>query len=780
MAVNHKSVKEEMNAGISPDLLELIRSCPCADVTDNERHFLNLLLNSIPYPLFIKDCRGVYTGGNSHFFRFIGKSRDDVIGHSVYDFFAEDFASSCNAVDKCLLRSPGTREYETILRFPDGKDHNVVILRSAFTDKSGNPAGIIGILKDITELRDKEALIRTSEEKFEKVFRIIPDPVVISRLEDGKIIDYNNSFENLFKYKLKEEILPLTENDKFWKDSGKRLEFVNIILKDGFVENYYADFLTSDGRTLKILISGLLYYINNKPHVLAVLRDISELYEIRDNLEIAKKKYQAIFENAGTGLIVADADMKIKLSNTHLRNMLGYTPEEIDGKLFLTDIIDDSERERIEEYRWKKREDPSVLPLSHDLILKSAKGERIYTHIGVSHMPGSDRTLMSLADISERISAETALAESEKFNKNLIENLPDYIVIYDINGKVIYINPSGSKAIGYSRKDLLGRSMTDFIHPDDRGLAKKNLNLRLSDSLKDEYEIRLISGSGDIIVVVIKGRLIEFEKKPAVMLVLNDITKQKELERSLEMKAEEFRLLSESKALANKKLNLLSSITRHDILNQITVLSAYQELVHESIEMNDSDTALGYLKKADVATEKISGQIQFTKYYQEIGVDAPEWQNISYVISEVTDKEFFPPGLVSIPDESIEIFADRMLERVFYTLFDNSVRHGADLTAINVRYEFFEEELLIFIEDDGGGIPPEKKLKIFDAGYGSNTGFGLFLAREILELSGISIHENGVYGEGARFEVLVPSGNWRLCKKEEFRPEKSKKFEIDL
>ncbi|UUX92435.1 PAS domain-containing protein [Methanoplanus endosymbiosus] len=779
MADNKKSGLMDTNAGLSSDLLDLIMSYPCAEDTDNDRNFLNLLLNSIPDPLFIKDIHGVYTGGNSHFFRFLGKSRDDVIGHLVYDFFEEDFASSCNAVDKCLINSPGTREYETRLRFPDGKDHNVVILRSAFTDNDGNPAGIIGILKDVTELRDKEALIKTSEEKFEKVFRIIPDPVVISRLEDGKIIDFNNSFENLFKYKLKGEIRPLTEQDKLWEDSGKRLEFINLILKDGFVENYYADFLTRDGRTLKILISGSLYYIHKKPHVLAVLRDISELYEIRDDLEIARKKYQAIFENAGTGLIVADADLKIKLSNTHLRKMLGYLPEEIDGKLFLSDIVDDTEKERIEEFRRKRMKDMSVLPLSHDLILKSAKGERIYTHIGVSHMPGLDRILMSMADISERISAERALAESEKFNKDLINNLPDYIVIYDINGKVIYINPSGSKAIGYFRKDLVGRSLTDYIHPDDRGLAKKMLNLRLSDSLKGEYEIRLISGSGDVIIVNIRGRLIEFDKKPAVMLVLNDITKRKELERNLEMKAEEFRLLSESKALANKKLNLLSNITRHDILNQITVLSAYEELVQESVEMNDPDTALKYLNKASVATEKISGQIQFTKYYQDIGIDAPEWQNVSGVISEVNEKEFFPPGLVGIPDGSIEIFADRMLERVFYTLFDNSMRHGLNLTAINVRYEFFEKELLIFIEDDGGGIPPEKKIKIFDVGYGSNTGFGLFLAREILELSGISIHENGVYGEGARFEILVPSGNWRFCR-DEVPSEKSGKYEVDL
>lgn len=768
-----------MDAGISPELLEILKSFPAGDGSYNERHFLNLLLNSIPYPLFIKDCCGIYTGGNSRFFSFIGKPRDEVIGHSAYEFFDKEFASSCIAVDKSLIKNPGTREYETKLRFPDGKDHNVIIFRSTFTDNERNPVGIIGILKDITELREKDAIIKTSEEKFEKVFRIIPDPVLISRLKDGKIIDFNNSFGSLFGYSLNERGSPDFTEEMLWKDSEKRTEFISFILKDGLAENYYADFLTREGRILNILISGSLYYIKNCAHMLVAIRDISDIWEIRSKLEIARKKYRAIFENAGTGLIVADADLKIKLSNSHLLSMLGYSSEEVDDRMSLGDIADDSEREKIADYKLRIKSHSHLIQSNHDLILRSKEGETVHTHASLSYMPGKDQILISLIDIGERISAERALAESERFNKDLIRNLPDYIVIYDINGKIIYVNPSGSKAIGYAEKDLTGRSMTDFIHPDDRGLAKKMLNLRLSDSLKDEYEIRVISAAGDVIIVNIKGRLIEFDKKPAVMLLLNDITKQKELEKNLEMKAEEFRLLSESKALANKKLNLLSSITRHDILNQITVLSAYEELVYELIEMKRPDDALKYLKKASVATEKISGQIQFTKYYQDIGVDAPEWQNVSGVISEVIEREFFPSGLVDVLDSNIEIYADRMLGRVFYTLFDNSVRHGTDLTSISVRYELFEKELLIFVEDDGGGIPPEKKLRIFDAGYGSNTGFGLFLAREILELSGISIHENGVYGEGARFEILVPSERWRFSE-ENSLPEKSKKFEVDL
>jgi signal transduction histidine kinase len=72
------------------------------------------------------------------------------------------------------------------------------------------------------------------------------------------------------------------------------------------------------------------------------------------------------------------------------------------------------------------------------------------------------------------------------------------------------------------------------------------------------------------------------------------------------------------------------------------------------------------------------------------------------------------------------------------------------------------DDLIITVEDNGTGVPPDKKEKIFEKGYGKHTGFGLFLAREILAITGITIHEKGVYGKGARFEIHVPKGSYRI------------------
>jgi signal transduction histidine kinase len=103
-----------------------------------------------------------------------------------------------------------------------------------------------------------------------------------------------------------------------------------------------------------------------------------------------------------------------------------------------------------------------------------------------------------------------------------------------------------------------------------------------------------------------------------------------------------------------------------------------------------------------------------------------------------------------------------MLEKVFFNLIDNSIRHGERVTVIRIRCEEDPGGLSITVEDDGTGIPIDKKEKIFGKGYGKNTGFGLFLAREILAITGISIREAGKPGKGAVFVIAVPKGSYRI------------------
>jgi signal transduction histidine kinase len=109
----------------------------------------------------------------------------------------------------------------------------------------------------------------------------------------------------------------------------------------------------------------------------------------------------------------------------------------------------------------------------------------------------------------------------------------------------------------------------------------------------------------------------------------------------------------------------------------------------------------------------------------------------------------------------IGVFADPLVVKVFYNLMDNAVRYGGKITTIRFSAEESGDDQVIVCEDDGNGVLTEEKEKIFERGYGKNTGLGLALSREILSITGITIRETGEPGIGARFEMTVPKGMYR-------------------
>jgi len=109
----------------------------------------------------------------------------------------------------------------------------------------------------------------------------------------------------------------------------------------------------------------------------------------------------------------------------------------------------------------------------------------------------------------------------------------------------------------------------------------------------------------------------------------------------------------------------------------------------------------------------------------------------------------------------LEIYADPLIEKVLFNLVDNSLRYGGGVSRIRLYAGESDRTLLLIYEDDGAGIPYRDKRRIFERGYGRQTGLGLFLAREILSITGLSIRETGMPGAGARFEIAVPPGLYR-------------------
>ena len=112
-----------------------------------------------------------------------------------------------------------------------------------------------------------------------------------------------------------------------------------------------------------------------------------------------------------------------------------------------------------------------------------------------------------------------------------------------------------------------------------------------------------------------------------------------------------------------------------------------------------------------------------------------------------------------------EVFADPLIVKVFFNLIDNALRYGGKITTIRFSAEESDGDHIVVCEDDGIGISAVEKEKIFDRGFGKNTGLGFSLPVSILDITGITIRETGEEGKGARFEIMVPKGMWRMAEK---------------
>jgi PAS domain S-box-containing protein len=391
------------------------------------------------------------------------------------------------------------------------------------------------------------------------------------------------------------------------------------------------------------------------------------------------------------------------------------------------------------------------------------------------------------------------------------------------------VNLSGASQLGYAIDELEGQSVLKVFHEDDRQAVTEQLKICLQSPWQvhhwkfpevrkdgsllrvEEYVRAVIGPGGDLSVFItcqditdrkraeeelgiVRAELERQVEERAVELaradeqLKADITVRREgeealrkaraeMERRIEERTTELvqsnnRLMAEiaereraetALAMAGKRLNILSGITRHDVLNQLSVLQGILEFSQGFT--HDPEGLLRFIAKEKKVAATIERLSTFTKDYQDTGVKAPEWQNVQNSIRSATGA--LPTGNIRVDAEleNLEIFADPLLEMVFYNLIDNALGHGGEkITTIRFSSHESDRGMIIVCEDDGAGISGEAKKHLFERGLGENTGLGLYLVREILSITGITISETGEPGKGARFEIFVPEGTYRFMK----------------
>ncbi len=348
----------------------------------------------------------------------------------------------------------------------------------------------------------------------------------------------------------------------------------------------------------------------------------------------------------------------------------------------------------------------------------------------------------------ERRRAVLALRDSEERYRALFEGANDPIFIFEGDR----FADCNSKALGTfqcTREFLIGKTPWDLSSPiqPDGVPAPASAVEKMKAAYAGQpqfFEWRIAAPSGKIYDTEMSVSRVDVKGPPCLQAIVRDVTARKKTEAAL--------------LGANRKMHLLSSVTRHDILNQLTILQGYLGLVRDQAT---DPVLLDYLDRQETAIGFIQRQIAFAQDYSGLGDRAPEYQDLGECVARAATN--LPPVLTLMTEvDGVEVYADPMFEKVFYNLFENAVRYAGPAPTVRVDCSCREESLVISVEDDGPGIPADEKEKIFLRGFGKNTGLGLFLVREVLAMTGIVVRETGEAGQGARFEMLVSRGCWRF------------------
>jgi PAS domain S-box-containing protein len=646
---------------------------------------------------------------------------------------------------------PGDRRRSEIrIRRKDGS----IICLAAYAKCVADPTNpgshqLIGACRDISERKLAEQALKESEERFRALAGSASDIIrILDR--NGKITFDTDAAARLLGFpagfSIGKSPLEFIHPDDCARVT-QNLDQVYASTNPGLPTEFRMK--RADGSYTWVESVGRnLFGVPGVDGVVITTRFIEDRKRAEDALVESEERFQAIAAHITEIIYITDMNGVVTYISPAVETISGYTPAEILGRHF-TMFVPRSQLEKIAplEAAFQMH---SLNVKNFCLHLQRKDGSCVSVELNCSSFTcgAFTGTVGVLRDITERKKTETALVESEERYRALVDHALEPILIFDFSGTALFANHATAALIGMDDpQGLVGRNAMEFVAPVSRDAV-------LSDFMKvcqgtDAYlaQYKILSVSGRECWVEAIGKKIQYRGAPADLVMLQDITGRKAAEEALH--------------LAHQKLNLLASITRHDILNQLLALKGYLALSYNWID--NPQKVAEFIKKEEMVARTIEEQITFTREYQEMGVSAPVWQNIGDCVRQVRAQLPMRDVSVTVSCDEFEIFADPLFLKVFYNLIENGLRHGGkQMRSIRISGQRTNGEMKLIYEDDGVGIPAADKKRLFTRGFGKHTGLGLFLSREVLGITGITITENGVPGAGARFEIGVPDGMYRF------------------
>ena len=502
------------------------------------------LVKASPYAVTLSDLDGKITDLSRKTLKMYGYTRpEELLGKSAFELISrKDRKTAAMNMQKTLEKGHVKNAVYTMLR-KDGTHFIGELDASLIKDTKGNPKAFVATTRDITQTRQAELALKSSEERFKSLFMLSPQAVVTVNMK-GVITSCNPSTARMTgysqKYLIGKNALKLRS---LIKTDIPRFTKILLSLTRGKVpEPFYCQYFHKDGSMGWAFVKvGLFDEEGGKKGIQAVVTDITEQKMIEKALRESEEKYRKIFESLTDVYYRTDREGMVTEISPSVYSHAGWKLEEVIGHP-VTDFYRDPTAREI--FAKTLKENGNVN--DYELQLLAKDGRKIEVSAS-SHFVFDDKGNQVgvegvLRDISKRKQIEEALRESEEKYRRMVENsLQGIFIIQDF--RLVYVNEALAHIMGYSLAELYSlppQKLRGLVHPDDQDMVWGRMADRMAGKyVPPRYDFKAMRKNGDTVWVEMLSGRIEFQGKPAVQGAVIDITDRRTAEEKIKHSLEE-------------------------------------------------------------------------------------------------------------------------------------------------------------------------------------------------------------------------------------------------
>jgi PAS domain S-box-containing protein len=635
----------------------------------------------------------------------------------------------------------------------------------------GRPASL-AFIADLSEKDAAARALRASEERLRQVVENVGEGILVAD-DTGRVV-FANGRAAAMGGRTVEELLQMELVDLIHPDDyAVTIERAVARLAGQPVERY-AEYraLRKDGSCFWVRSAPVTIDWEGRPAVLTFLVDLTAQRAAEEALRRSEQRYREVVENGSDGIFVLDED-RFVFANSRFQQMVGYTQAELGTMSVFDLVVREDVKALMERHRQRVPDDPRPEE-SLDWRVRHRDGHPLWIRSRAVRInwDGKPANLAFITDITAQRAAEDALHRSQERYRLVVEHVEEGIIVVQ-DGVLKLCNPSTEKIVGYPANDLIGHSITHFIHPEDLPKVLTNYQARLrGEPQGDRYDFRVVTKDGRTVWVELGAVLFEWEGRPATLSFLIDVTGRKQAEEATH------RALAQQQELNSLKTRFLS-MTSHEFRTPLATILSSTELLRYYGDRLPAEEKTELFGTIETAVKRM------TQLLEDVLVIGKHDSGAERLVRAPVDVEGFCRALLAEVVQAEEALGrggrvvelafegdcgraqldSNQLRHVLVNLLSNAIKYTPAGGNVSLRVRGEPAEVVFSVDDQGIGIVAEDQAHLFElffrarnVGNISGTGLGLAIVKRAVDLHCGDIGVQSEPGKGTCFTVRLPRG----------------------